>query len=308
MSVAETIYSNKPEFKVIFKKNGKTACYLSERGYFSTSARIGKTTVEKTGMLRFQFRNGGRFISRGHGRHPVRIIDSYELIYVVSGTLGLFEENRVFHISPGERVLLFPGRRHGGASAYPLDLSFFWVHFLPRNNAAAREFAALEQYAKVCDSERYQSYLQMLLAEQKSGDVSACDHLLNLLLEKTARTVPANVSPPLRLAEAAEQLIRLHFEEELSAATLSESLHCHPDYLGRIFRQEYGCSIGDAIRRRRIAHACKLLENSMLSIKEICFESGFNDPSYFRRQFFRECALTPREYRVLHSGEHVNTE
>lgn len=259
-------------------------------------------------MFRFQFHNGGRFISRGHGRHPVRVIDSYELIHVVTGQLELFEEERTFRITAGERVILFPGRRHGGASAYPPELSFFWIHFQPVEESAAEELAAMEQYAKVREPERFQAYLQMLLAEQKNGDAAACDCLLNLLLVKAARTVPADSGPQIHLADAAEQYIRIHFEEDISSASLAELLHCHPDYLGRIFRRKFGCTISDAVRRRRIAHACKLLENSMLSIKEVCFESGFNDPSGFRRQFFRECALTPRKYRALRTGAHVNTE
>lgn len=259
-------------------------------------------------MFRFQFHNGGRFISRGHGRHPVRMIDSYELIHVAAGQLELFEEERIFRIAPGERVFLFPRRRHGGVSAYSPDLSFFWIHFRPADESAAAELAAMEQYAKVRDPERFQTYLQMLLAEQKNGDAAACDCLLNLLLVKAGRTAPADPGPEIHLADAAEQYIRIHFEEDISSASLAELLHCHPDYLGRIFRRKFGCTISDAVRRRRIAHACKLLENSMLSIKEVCFESGFNDPSGFRRQFFRECALTPRKYRALRTGAHVNTE
>ena len=46
----------------------------------------------------------------------------------------------------------------------------------------------------------------------------------------------------------------------------------------------------------------------MMSIKQIAYESGFNDPSHFRRQFFQECAVTPRQYRKLHTGGHINTE
>ena len=46
----------------------------------------------------------------------------------------------------------------------------------------------------------------------------------------------------------------------------------------------------------------------MMSVKQIGYESGFNDPAHFRRQFFRECAMTPYQYRKHLSGGHVNTE
>ena len=64
----------------------------------------------------------------------------------------------------------------------------------------------------------------------------------------------------------------------------------------------------DAINDARIECARKLLVNSHLSVKEIAFESGYNDPVYFRRQFFRRTAMTPGEYRRCRSGGHINTE
>jgi hypothetical protein len=45
---------------------------------------------------RFEPSNGGLFVSPGHGIHPERVIDSYELILVRTGTLFLGASNR-FH-------------------------------------------------------------------------------------------------------------------------------------------------------------------------------------------------------------------
>ena len=110
------------------------------------------------------------------------------------------------------------------------------------------------------------------------------------------------------IPEQAEALIRLRFEEEISTATLARELGCHPDYLGRLYRERFGCTVIDAINDARIECARKLLVNSHLSVKEIAFESGYNDPVYFRRQFFRRTAMTPGEYRRCRSGGHINTE
>ena len=87
--------------------------------------------------------SAGRFISRGKGRHITRVIDSYELILVVSGVLEMFEESRRFRVAAGEYLVLSPGRRHGGIGAYSADLSFFWCHFLARSEAGKARLAAL---------------------------------------------------------------------------------------------------------------------------------------------------------------------
>src|SRR5687767_1998063 len=62
--------------------------------------------------------NGGLFISPGHGAHPDRVIKSFELILVRSGTLTMEEAGRNLSASTGETILLFPGRRHRGVGAY----------------------------------------------------------------------------------------------------------------------------------------------------------------------------------------------
>ena len=89
--------------------------------------------------------NGGLFVSRGKGTHPTRVIDSHELIFVRSGILELFEEERRFRLGPGEALVLWPGRRHGGAAPYPPDLSFFWIHFnIPKDQTQGRCFEVMQ--------------------------------------------------------------------------------------------------------------------------------------------------------------------
>ncbi|RYD62351.1 MAG: hypothetical protein EOP84_34670, partial [Verrucomicrobiaceae bacterium] len=71
----------------------------------------------------------GTFVSRGLGRHPDRRIDSYELIFVRSGVLELWEEDRQYRVGPGECLLLWADRRHGGLTPYSPELSYYWIHF-----------------------------------------------------------------------------------------------------------------------------------------------------------------------------------
>jgi len=78
----------------------------------------------------YQIANGGRFLSRGQGRHPTRRIDSDELIYVLKGELSMFEDDRSFRVTAGEWLILRRGRKHGGLAIYPRNLLFsgciFW--------------------------------------------------------------------------------------------------------------------------------------------------------------------------------------
>ncbi len=258
-----------------------------------------------------RFHSAGRFISRGKGRHPTRVIDSYELIFVVSGELEIAENQQNFRLTPGQWLLLYPGRLHCGTAAYRPELSFFWNHFLPEDPEREAHLRALPQTGSCLRPEHLANLYSLLLTEQRElgRNRHALDLLTELLLNELELTDDVTAPPTAKiLAEQAMSRIRLRFEEELSTSILAHELNCNQDYLGRVFLRSYGLSITRAINRERIGCAKKLLSSSTLSIKEIAFESGFNDPAYFRRQFFRECATTPRAYREEHSGGHINTE
>ena len=77
----------------------------------------------------YEIFNGGRFISRGRGRHPDRILESDELIVVLQGELAMHEDGVPRIAGPGSWLLLRHGHRHGGLAPYPKNLSFFWLHF-----------------------------------------------------------------------------------------------------------------------------------------------------------------------------------
>lgn len=249
--------------------------------------------------------NGGHFISRGHGRHPERIIDSWEIIVVNSGILGIYEGDTEFEVKDGEYLLLYPGRRHGGTLDYRKGLSFFWLHFQVK---ALDKIKTFPQYGVLANREKTIELCRLFLnnqdepgAPRENGDL-----LMRLILNECSRRneTAGGLS---HLTEQTRELIRRRCTEpDFSAAGLAAELGCNRDYLNRIFHRAYRQTVSGAINRARMNHCRNLLLNSTLSIKEICFGCGYNDEAYFRRQFLRHFAMTPRDYRRQHAREHTN--
>jgi len=52
------------------------------------------------------------------------------------------------------------------------------------------------------------------------------------------------------------------------------------------------------IHERQLLEAKRLLFHANNSLKEIAFDLGFSDASYFNRFFKRETGVTPAEYRA----------
>lgn len=75
------------------------------------------------------------------------------------------------------------------------------------------------------------------------------------------------------------------FYLDLSLDEVSERLGLSRRRFTQIFRQIMGESWLSAIRRLRMAHACRLLKETDRSISSIAFESGYADLSNFYRTF-----------------------
>lgn len=69
--------------------------------------------------LPVQALNAGLFISKGERSHPKHTTESYELIFVRQGILGIQEEGRIYRIEPGEVLVLRPDRDMAVSSKTP---------------------------------------------------------------------------------------------------------------------------------------------------------------------------------------------
>lgn len=82
-----------------------------------------------------------------------------------------------------------------------------------------------------------------------------------------------------------------------SVAALSEALHLSPSQLQRKIAAITDLTPTQIIRDLRLARARYLLQTTDLTVAEVSYRSGFNDPSYFTRLFAREMGCTPSEWR-----------
>jgi AraC-like DNA-binding protein len=263
--------------------------------------------------------NGGLFVSPGFGIHAVRMIDSYELIFVTQGHLDIFEGGRTFHLERNQTLLLYPGIRHGGALPYAPDVNFYWAHFRLRSLPSRGITLFVPKVAMVRDFEVLTELFCRFISDQESGFLDRCSaaQLIALMLctvgESVGHTRRARSSSALpgehsALVEEVYRLIEDEYRKRISTSAIARALHYNPDYLERVFRRQEGISIVDAIHQKRIGMArAELHTDVRRNINEIAFECGYSDSGYFRRMFKRLMGLTPREFRSLYARTHINT-
>ncbi len=74
------------------------------------------------------------------------------------------------------------------------------------------------------------------------------------------------------------------------------------DTLGRLVLEVFQVTPKQLLMKRRIDKACKLLEETLMSITEIAAECGYADHSAFSRQFRVATHITPAQYRALQNS------
>ena len=261
--------------------------------------------------------NAGLLISRGQGIHPTRIIESHELILVKSGILELWEEDQNFVLEAGQTLHLFPSRRHGGTGTFPKGLEFYWIHFeihnepLPNFNTSTDNIN-IPQVNRLRRPEKLEALFRYFLDSQETGDLSqeSANLLVQLMLVEVANATAQDGSDSDKvnsLATMVHNYIWMNSEDEITTGQVAEALGYNPDYLGRIYRKIYGCTITQAIHKSRVVSACRLLMDSDMAIEEIARVCGFSDADYFRRIFRRYKHITPIAFRKINSRIYVNT-
>ena len=93
-----------------------------------------------------------------------------------------------------------------------------------------------------------------------------------------------------------------HLDESLQVATLAAQANISASHFFALFKRRIGCAPIDYFIRLRMQHACRLLDETVLSVKEVAATLGYNDPFYFSRIFKSVNHVAPREYRLLKNG------
>jgi Response regulator containing CheY-like receiver domain and AraC-type DNA-binding domain len=262
-----------------------------------------KHFLELKGVLPVKALNAGYFMSRGIGKHADRTMNTFEIIYVSSGTLGIFEDDVEYNVKEGQAIILFPHRHHGGTRQFDKNLNFYWIHFLidEKADTLGDNIMSLPQLIDLAKPEQFVELFRRFIkiqSQYSDSQIMLNLVLLELLCELSNSTYPLEVpSQQVLLANRAKQYIRLHLDEKITTSTIADALKSNPDYLGRIFKQVFRKTLTEFIQEHRLYKASKMLIESTHNINEIAYSCGYTDVDYFRKNFKKQYGISPNEYR-----------
>jgi AraC family transcriptional regulator, exoenzyme S synthesis regulatory protein ExsA len=97
-------------------------------------------------------------------------------------------------------------------------------------------------------------------------------------------------------------IMEANYHHRLPLDTFAQLCHRSLSSFKRDFRKHYGTSPGKWLMDRRLGRASRLLETTQLSVTEVMFECGFEDPSHFSKAFKAKFGRSPSANRGLASS------
>ncbi len=88
-----------------------------------------------------------------------------------------------------------------------------------------------------------------------------------------------------------------HFRQRITLDEIAEVAGMSSNAFCRYFKTRTGKTFSQFLIEIRVGHACKLLIENNLSVKEICFETGFHNFAGFHKYFKQITGKSPLNYR-----------
>ena len=236
-----------------------------------------------------------------HSRLPRHAHENSYFCFVLQGVYTERYGNREVVCQPSALTFRASGQTHedlvhgADTRVFVLEISPQWIERLRADSLALE--SAFEFYGGTLT--RLCARLNREFHKTDSAAKLAIEGLaLELLAEATRQPSHGIGTAPPWLRQAREMVIE-HFSETLKLTEIAAEVGVHPAYLATAFRQKFGVTIGEFVRRLRIEHACAELKKGDLPLSAIALQAGFADQSHFSKVFKSYVGMTPREYRTV---------
>ncbi|WP_042480050.1 helix-turn-helix domain-containing protein [Solitalea canadensis] len=249
----------------------------------------------------------------------------YEIIYFENAQGSQRLDFNDFEVYPETLTFISPGQIHQlKTKKFEGIIITFTAAAFSRTD---EEIAFLQQYTLFHKSGANTSMIPMgedkevLLSlikaiNKESRRADSCQNILKsylkLFLEIVARAYRVthklfdSTSHDAERINKLQNLIELNFTREHLAPFYASSLNLTPKRLNEICKKIVGKTVTSLLAERINLEAKRLTGYSNQTIKEIAFQLGFDDPSYFSRFFKKKNGHTPEEFRSQCSNSTIH--
>ena len=256
-----------------------------------------------------------------HFTSPFHLHDEFELILIVKSHGKLFIGNGITNFTDGELYLFAPGLAHcffnargyekSNEPAHAIVIQFrkdflgnaffekteisnlkrlikkaeFGVRFINADRSLQRKIQTLNQKKGI---EKLAEFLLLL------NDLASENNIKLLTTENTLKLSGLNDS---KIINNVYRYVAENFQKKISFDSAASVANMHRSAFCRYFKRKTKKKFTQFVNEIRIMHSCKLLAETDKTIIEVAFECGYENTSYFNRQFRIYCDNSPKEFR-----------
>lgn len=245
--------------------------------------------------------------------------DFYEIYLFLSGNVDYVIESRVYHLTPGDILLISPNELHQpmfGWDRQSYERIVVWIdksylqQFTSMYVDLARCFDTSDpghvNLIRPDNTTRQQltDLLEKVLIETDSAEFGSqlfadtCLALAMLMINRLAEWNSGNPEMPDKSSSVVGSVlayINEHYAEDLSLDLLANKFFISKYHLSREFNRLVGTSVHRYIIQKRLVIAKQLMGEGVPSTT-VYQHCGFGDYSNFYRAFKAEYQITPKEY------------
>ncbi|WP_028515641.1 AraC family transcriptional regulator [Ruminococcus flavefaciens] len=236
-----------------------------------------------------------------------RELDLFLIGAVVSGRGELTVDGENLTLVKGDCFFIDCRRPHSYKSSDSEPWELMWIHFNGSTSQQYYDFFASNSknifrppfFDKVVSD--ISKIIELHEKNEQNAELFTSKYIVDLLtISLTVNNSQQQYDSALKQKLAAvNSYIEDHFTEDISLEKLSSEFYISKYYLTREYKHIYGKTIFQHIITARINYGKKLLRFSDKSVEEIAHLCGFNDQSYFARQFKKSENLTCFSYRKM---------
>ena len=159
-------------------------------------------------------------------------------------------------------------------------------------------FGINEAIVPVMRDDRIIGYLIATLgrADFGEGRASAAFNILKILAGHIANEILVSDNEA-SIGVLVKRYVKGNLDKKITLSEIARSLHCSTVTLTQHFKSEFGITIMEYVRQKRMEEARRLLLATNAPLREIALMLGYPDVEYFSRSFKEEFGIPPAAWR-----------
>ncbi len=248
--------------------------------------------------------------------------DFYEIILVNKGRLTMNTGTGMKTLREGDIYVMAPNEVH---SAFIRDEEYLEYTFIQINlsrlgvigNSKTQKYIeemklgvmAVKSYVPANwqanrEMRATVAHIEKMLAKSKReiseefAQLAACFELISTMAQVglLSRTRSNAIRPQKDISAKVLSYIQTHYQQKITTKTMCEKFYYDESQFCRMFRRNFGMSFLEFLNSYRIKMACCYQGGNDLNMYDIARQVGFDNYSYFYRNFKKYTGKTPIEY------------